>query len=75
MTAESADDGGEPHDGASRHRPPFPVFPIVFPLIFPIGVMTFLSRRRDRRERALELRLEEVEQRLDNLAGTGATED
>jgi hypothetical protein len=36
-------------------------------MIFPIGVMTLLGRRRKRRERSFEARLEEVEKKVDDL--------
>ncbi len=68
MSAESPWDESEQQEGGMRCRPPFPIFPIVCPLIFPIGVMTLLLRRRERRERALEARVGKVEKRLDDLA-------
>jgi len=50
-------------------RPPFPIFPIVFPLMFPIGFMIVMGRMRRRRRKALEARLAQVEERLDDLEG------
>ena len=67
MSAESATEEEEVPGGSSPCQPRFPIFPFVFPLMFPIGMMALISRRRDRRERALEMRLEEVEGRLDDL--------
>jgi hypothetical protein len=67
MSAESPWGEDESHGGGMRCPPPFPFFPIVFPMIFPIGVMTLLGRRRKRRERSFEARLEEVEKRVDDL--------
>jgi hypothetical protein len=61
MAAESTTEGTELQSEASRCRPPFPIFPFVFPMIFLIGIMVLIGRRRNRRERALQARGEEVD--------------
>jgi hypothetical protein len=67
MTDESTVESAEPECAPSRCRPSFPLFPFVFPMMFPIGLMIFIGRRRSLRERALEMRIEQIEQRLDDL--------
>ena len=67
MSDEPTEESAEPECRPSRCRPPFPLFPFVFPMIFPIGLMAFIGRRRNLRERSLEARIEQIEQRLDDL--------
>ena len=65
MSAEPAEYEGAA--GSPPCRPPFPIFPIVCPLMFPIGFLVVMGRMRRRRRRALEARLAQVEERLDDL--------
>jgi hypothetical protein len=50
-------------------RPPFPVFPFVMPLMFPIGFVALLIILGSRRQRTLEARLAEIQEKIEDLAG------
>ena len=64
---ESSEHGAEA-EAQERRMPPFPIFPIVMPLIFPMGFVAMLIALGTRRRRALEARLAEAEDRLEDLA-------
>jgi hypothetical protein len=66
MSTESEGSEAEAEPQGFR-MPPFPIFPILMPLMFPMGFVAMLIMLGTRRQRALEARLAEVEERLEDL--------